>query len=74
MVLAKIRVRFLYYKTVLKSEEILSYFVPTAGTSLFVLDTPAYMLVVRKVKNVSAYNSRRRFIVPDQSFVVFSRV
>jgi hypothetical protein len=30
--------------------------------------------VVRKVKNVCAYNSRSCVIVPDQSFDVFSRV
>jgi len=30
--------------------------------------------VVRKVKNVSAYNPRSCFIVPDQSFGVFSRM
>jgi hypothetical protein len=29
---------------------------------------------VRKVKNVCAYNPRSCFIVPDQSFGVFSRV
>ena len=32
------------------------------------------MKPVRKVKNVRAYNPRSCFIVPDQSFGVFSRV
>ena len=32
------------------------------------------MRVVRKVKNVCAYNPRSYFIVPDESFGVFSRV
>ena len=33
-----------------------------------------YMRAVRKVKNVCAYNPHSCFIVPDQSFGVFSRV
>jgi len=33
-----------------------------------------YTRDVRKVKNVCAYNPRSCFIVPDQSFGVFSRV
>ena len=34
----------------------------------------AYTRIVRKIKNVCAYNPRSCFIVPDQSCDVFSRV
>jgi len=36
--------------------------------------TTTYTRVVRKVKNVCAYNPRSCFIVPDQSCGVFIRV
>ena len=45
------------------------------GRSLFVIVySYKYTRAVRKVKNVCAYNPRSFFIVPDQSFGVFSRV
>ena len=44
MVLVKMLDRFLYYEILLKSEKVLSNFVPTAGKSLFGLDTPVYTL------------------------------
>ena len=41
---------------------------------IYMVKNSAYKRVVLKVKNVYAYNPGSCFIVPDESFGVFSRV